>query len=427
MAKNDKNIIVGLDIGTSTVKTVIATIDEDNDINFEGLGISKSLGMKRGMVVDINASVQSIQDSVETAEQVAGHKIKSVYANISGNHIQSYDANGRAAISDNKEVSKDDLNSVEESAKAITLSNDQEILHVLPKDYEIDGQDGIKVPLGMSGIAIDGRYHLVTGAKNARDNIEKCIKKCQIDPESIVLEQLASSMSVLTEDEKDLGVCLVDIGGGTTDIAIYSNGAIEYTSSVSLGGDQVTNDLAQALKTSTHNAEELKKSYGCISSEHNENDEVEVPGVGDRPSRPVKKNIIIDVMSYRYEEIFNFVKEKIAQSGFDARIPAGIVLTGGSSQSAGIEDLAERVFHKQVRVGIPQYISGGSADLIRNPEFSACVGLLIYAREKGSDQLTHQDEDFMSFLKGLYRKLFYWAKIINKNNDQQTVGIVIIF
>jgi len=254
MAKNDKNIIVGLDIGTSTVKTVIATIDEDNDINFEGLGISKSLGMKRGMVVDINATVQSIQDSVETAEQVAGHKIKSVYANISGNHIQSYDANGRAAISDNKEVSKDDLNSVEESAKAITLSNDQEILHVLPKDYEIDGQDGIKVPLGMSGIAIDGRYHLVTGAKNARDNIEKCIKKCLIDPESIVLEQLASSMSVLTEDEKDLGVCLVDIGGGTTDIAIYSNGAIEYTSSVSLGGDQVTNDLAQALKTSTRNA-----------------------------------------------------------------------------------------------------------------------------------------------------------------------------
>ena len=407
MAKNDKNLIVGLDIGTSTVKTVIATIDEDNDINFEGYGVSKSLGMKRGMVIDINSTVQSIQDSVETAEGVAGHKIKSVFASISGNHIQSYDANGRAAISDNKEVSIGDLNSVEESAKAITLSNDQEILHVLPKDYEIDGQDGIKVPLGMSGIAIDGRYHLVTGAKNARDNIEKCIKKCSIDPEGIVLEQLASSMSVLTEDEKDLGVCLVDIGGGTTDIAIYSNGAIEYTSSISLGGDQVTNDLAQALKTSTLNAEELKKSHGCVTSEFDSNDIVEVPGVGDRPSRSVQKYTLVEVMSYRYQEILNFVNEKIAQSGFDARIPAGIVLTGGSSQSAGIEDLAEGVFHKQVRVGIPQYISGGSKDLIKNPEFAACVGLLIYAREKTSNQLVHQDDDFLSFLKGLYKKLFY--------------------
>ncbi len=407
MAKNDKNLIVGLDIGTSTVKTVIATIDEDNEINFEGYGVSKSLGMKRGMVIDINSTVQSIQDSIETAELVAGHKIKSVFASISGNHIQSYDANGRAAISDNKEVSIDDLNSVEESAKAITLSNDQEILHVLPKDYEIDGQDGIKVPLGMSGIAIDGRYHLVTGAKNARDNIEKCIKKCSIDPEGIVLEQLASSISVLTDDEKDLGVCLVDIGGGTTDIAIYSNGAIEYTSSISLGGDQVTNDLAQALKTSTFNAEELKKSHGCVASEFDSNDIVEVPGVGDRPSRSVQKYTLIEVMSYRYQEILNFVNEKIAQSGFDARIPAGVVLTGGSSQSAGIEDLAEGVFHKQVRVGIPQYISGGSEDIIKNPEFAACVGLLIYAREKTSNQLVHQEEDFLSFLKGFYRKLFY--------------------
>ena len=407
MAKNDKNLIIGLDIGTSTVKTVIATIDEDNDINFEGYGVSKSLGMKRGMVIDINSTVQSIQDSVETAEGVAGHKIKSVFASISGNHIQSYDANGRAAISDNKEVSIGDLNSVEESAKAITLSNDQEILHVLPKDYEIDGQDGIKVPLGMSGIAIDGRYHLVTGAKNARDNIEKCIKKCSIDPDGIVLEQLASSMSVLTKDEKDLGVCLVDIGGGTTDIAIYSNGSIEYTSSISLGGDQVTNDLAQALKTSTYNAEELKKSHGCVVSEYNSNDIVEVPGVGDRPSRSITKYTLVEVMSYRYREIFNFVSEKIMQSGFDARIPAGIVLTGGSSQSEGIEDLAESVFHKQVRVGIPQKISGSSVDIIKNPEFAACVGLIIYAKEKGNNQLAHQEDDFLSFLRGLYKKLFY--------------------
>ena len=329
MAKNNKNLIVGLDIGTSSVKMIIASINEDNEIDFLGKGSAKSLGMKRGMVIDIHSTVQSIKKSVEEAELLAEEEIKSVYASISGNHIQSYDANGRAAISDNKEVTQDDLSSVEESAKAITLSNNQEIIHVLPKDYAIDGQDGIKVPLGMSGIAIDGRYHLVTGAKNARDNIEKCIKKCFIQPEGIVLEQLASSMSVLTDDEKNLGVCLVDIGGGTTDIAVYNNGSIEYTSSVSLGGDQVTNDLAQALKTSTNNAEELKIRYGCVTSAFENDDVIEVPGVGDRPARSVRKKIIIQVMSDRYQEIFTFVKEKIQQSGFEDRIPAGIVLTGG--------------------------------------------------------------------------------------------------
>ena len=405
MAKNNKSLIVGLDIGTSSVKTIIALINEDNEIDFLGKGSAKSLGMKRGMVIDIHSTVQSIKKSVEEAELLAEEEIKSVYASISGNHIQSYDANGRAAISDNKEVTKDDLNSVEESAKAMTLPNDQEIIHVLPKDYEIDGQDGIKVPLGMS--AIDGRYHLVTGAKNARDNIEKCIKKCFIQPEGIVLEQLASSMSVLTEDEKDLGVCLVDIGGGTTDIAVYNNGSIEYTSSVSLGGDQVTNDLAQALKTSTNNAEELKIRYGCVTSAFENDDDIEVPGVGDRPARLVRKKIITQVMSDRYQEIFSFVKEKIQQSGFEDRIPAGIVLTGGSSKTEGIEDSAEEIFHTQVRVGIPEHIYGGSEDIIKNPEYATCVGLLIYAKEKVSTKFVQSDNDFQSSIKKLLKKIFY--------------------
>ena len=407
MAKNNKNLIVGLDIGTSSVKTIIASINEDNEIDFLGKGSAKSLGMKRGMVIDIHSTVQSIKKSVEEAELIAEEEIKSVYASISGNHIQSYDANGRAAISDNKEVTQDDLSSVEESAKAITLSNDQEIIHVLPKDYEIDGQDGIKVPLGMSGIAIDGRYHLVTGAKNARDNIEKCIKKCFIKPDGIVLEQLASSISVLTDDERDLGVCLVDIGGGTTDIAVYNNGSIEYTSSVSLGGDQVTNDLAQALKTSTNNADDLKIRYGCVTSVFENDDVIEVPGVGDRPARSVRKKTIVQVMSDRYQEIFTFVKEKIQQSGFEDRIPAGIVLTGGSSKTEGIEDLAEEVFHAQVRVGIPEHIYGGSEDIIKNPEYATCVGLLIYAKEKESTKFVQSDNDFQSSIKKLLKKIFY--------------------
>ncbi len=407
MIKNEKNLLVGLDIGTSFIKSIVGIVNEDNEVDFLGVGRSKSLGMKRGVVIDISATVQSIEKAVEEAELVSGYKINSAFVSISGKHIQSFNATGRAAISDNKEVSNQDLKSVEESAKAITLSNDQEILHVLPKDYEIDGQDGIKVPLGMSGIALDGRYHLVTGAKNARDNIEKCVKKCLIDPQSVVLEQLASSMAVLTEDEKDLGVCLVDIGGGTTDIAIFSNGAIEYTSSVPLGGDQVTNDLAQALKTSTYNAEELKITCGFISNELSNDDIIEVPGVGDRPSRSIQKATLVEVMSLRYQEIFNFVNEKILQSGYEEKIPAGIVLTGGSSKSDGLADLAEEIFHKQVRVGIPQYLYGGSEDIVKNPEYATSVGLLLYAQKEVNPQIEPVNENFSYAAKKLFKSLFY--------------------
>ena len=407
MVKNDKNIIVGLDVGTSYVKAIVGVINEDNEIDYLGIGRSKSLGMKRGVVIDISSTVQSIEKSIEEAELLSGYKIKSAYVSISGKHIQSFNATGRAAISDHKEVSKQDLKSVEESAKAITLSNDQEILHVLAKDYEIDSQDGIKVPLGMSGIALDGRYHLVTGAKNARDNIEKCVKKCNVEPDGVVLEQYASSMSVLTEDEKDLGVCLVDIGGGTTDIAIFSNGAIEYTSSVSLGGDQVTNDLAQALKTSTHNAEELKIIHGCIINDLSNDDVIEVPGVGQRPPRPVERYTLVEVMSLRYQEIFNFINEKIQQSGFEEKIPAGIVLTGGASKSEGLVDLAEEVFHKQVRIGSPQYIYGGSAEVVKNPEYAASVGLLLYAQKQITPKQESLNEDFLHAVKSFLRSFFY--------------------
>ena len=406
MIKNEKNLLVGLDIGTTFIKAIVGIVNEDNEIDFLGVGKSNSLGMKRGVVIDISATVQSIEKAVQQAELVSGYKISSAFVSISGKHIQSFNATGRAAISDNKEVSNQDLKSVEESAKAITLSNDQEIIHVLPKDYEIDGQDGIKVPLGMSGIALDGRYHLVTGAKNARDNIEKCVKKCLIDPQSVVLEQLASSLAVLTKDEKDLGVCLVDIGGGTTDIAIFSNGAIEYTSSVPLGGDQVTNDLAQALKTSTHNAEELKITHGFISNELSSDDIIEVPGVGDRPPRSIQKYTLVEVMSLRYQEIFNFINEKILQSGFEEKIPAGIVLTGGSSKSEGLVDLAEEIFHKQVRVGIPQYLYGGAEDVVKNSEYATSVGLLLYAQKEISPQLDPVNEDFSSAAKKLFKRLF---------------------
>ncbi len=406
MVKNDRNVIVGLDIGTTSVKALVAVINEDFEIDVLGVGKSKSLGMKRGVVIDISATVQSIEKAVEDAELLSEIKIKSVYVSISGKHIQSLNAIGRATISNNKEVSHQDLNAVEESATAITLTNDQEILHVLAKDYMIDGQDGIKVPLGMSGIAIDGRYHLVTGAKNARDNIEKCIKRCEINPEEAVLEQYASSLSILTEDEKELGVCLVDIGGGTTDIAIFSNGVIEFTSSVSLGGDHVTNDLAQVLKTSTHNAEEIKISHGCINNELSDDDIIEVPGVGDRPSRSLKRHTLHQVMSSRYYEIFNFINEIIEQSNFEEKIPAGIVLTGGASKSEGLVDLAEEVFHRQVRIGSPQYILGG-ADMVKNPEYAAGVGLLLYAKKQKKSNLEPLNDDFLHAVKKIFRNFYY--------------------
>lgn len=406
MVKNDRNVIVGLDIGTSSVKALVGIINEDFEIDVLGVGKSKSLGMKRGVVIDISATVQSIEKAVEDAELLSEIKIKSVYVSISGKHIQSLNATGRAAISDQKEVSHQDLNSVKESATTITLTNDQEILHVLAKDYMIDGQDGIKVPLGMSGIAIDGRYHLVTGAKNARDNIEKCIKRCEINPEGAVLEQYASSLSILTEDEKELGVCLIDIGGGTTDIAIFSNGAIEFTSSISLGGDYVTNDLAQILKTSTYNAEEIKISHGCINNKLSDDDIIEVPGVGDRPSRSAQRHTLHQVMSSRYHEIFHFINEIIEQSNFEEKIPAGIVLTGGASKPEGLVDLAEEVFHKQVRIGSPQYISGG-ADIVKNPEYAAGVGLLLYAKKQKKSSLEPLNDDFLYAAKKIFRNFFY--------------------
>ena len=407
MARNENDLIVGLDIGTSSIKTVVASINEDNELDFEGFGKSKSLGVKRGVVIDISSTVDSIHKSIEDAELMSGEKIRSVHVSISGNHIQSLNAEGRAVVSDNKEVTNQDLKSVVESAKAITLSNDQEIIHVIPKDYAIDKQDGIKVPLGMSGVAIDGRYHLITCAKNARDNIEKCIKKCSIEPEGVVLDQLASSISVLTEDEKELGVCLVDMGGGTTDIAIYCNGAIEYTSSVSLGGDQVTNDLAQALKTSTRNAEDLKIRHGCITNELSNDDIIEVPGVGDRPPRSVKRYTLVEVMNFRYQEIFEFINDKILENGFEDKIPAGVVLTGGSSNAEGLVDLAEEVFHKQVRIGSPQHIYGGSKDVVKNPEYSTSIGLLLYAKEKNDPQKDSLNEEFLPALKKLLKNLLY--------------------
>jgi cell division protein FtsA len=406
MAKNDKNVIVGLDIGTSSVKALVGVMNEDLEIDVLGIGKSKSLGMKRGVVIDISATVQSIEKAVEDAELLSEIKIKSVYVNISGKHIQSFNATGRAAISDHKEVSDQDLNAVKESATTIRLTNDQEILHVLAKDYTIDGQYGIKVPLGMSGIAIDGRYHLVTAAKNARDNIEKCIKRCEINPEGSVLEQYASSLSILTEDEKDLGVCLVDIGGGTTDIAIFSNGAIEFTSSVSLGGDHVTNDLAQVLKTSTHNAEAIKISHGCINNELLSDDIIEVPGVGDRPPRSAQRHTLHQVMSSRYYEIFNFINEIIEQSSFEEKIAAGIVLTGGGAKAEGLVDLAEEVFHRQVRIGSPQYISGG-ADIVKNPEYAVGVGLLLYAKKQKKSNFEPLNDDFLYTAKKLFRNFFY--------------------
>ncbi len=404
ISKNDKNIVVALDIGTTNVVTLVGEINEDEPLSILGLGTSRSLGMKKGIVIDINATVDSIRKSIEEAQINSQTPIKSVVTGIAGNHVKSFNSTGAVAIS-SKEVGIEDKDAVLENACAITIPPNQSILHKIPQNYIIDDQEGIREPLGMNGNRLETRAHIVTGATNAIENIEKCVNKCDVSVERIVLEQLASSEAVLTNDEKDLGICIVDIGGGTTDIAIFTNGSIEYTSSIAIGGDQVTNDIAVALKTGTSNAEDIKIKYGCAKTQMTIEDEtIEVPGVGDRPSRKLHRQTLAEVIEPRYAEIFEFVDEIITTGGYEPRIPAGIVLTGGSSKISGLVELAEEVFHKQVRIGMPQDVIGAE-NIIKNPMYSTATGLLMYAANDIVVSDTHLSSDFANVMRKIWGRL----------------------
>ncbi|MGB8326573.1 MAG: cell division protein FtsA [Steroidobacteraceae bacterium] len=378
--KPDRSLIVGLDIGTSKVVALVGELGPDSSIEVIGIGSQPSRGLKKGVVVNIESTVQSIQRAIEEAELMAGCEIHSVFAGIAGSHVRSLNSHGVVAIRD-REVSHNDVEHVIDAAKAVAIPADQKILHVLPQEFIIDGQEGIRDPIGMSGVRLEAKVHIVTGADSAAQNIEKCIQRCGLTVDDVVLEQLASSFAVLTEDEKELGVALVDIGGGTTDIAVFSNGAIRHTAVIPIAGDQVTNDIAVSMRTPTQYAEDIKVRFACALSQlANPDESIEVPSVGDRPARRLARQTLAEIIEPRYEELFGLIREELRRSGFEEVIAAGVVITGGSAKMEGAIELAEEIFHVPVRLGIPQQVRG-LADVVRNPIYSTGVGLLLYARD----------------------------------------------
>ncbi len=382
---SDSRKIVGLDIGTSKVSCIVGEIDHEGELEIIGIGSHPSRGLKKGVVVNIESTVQSIQRAVEEAELMAGCQIDSVYAGIAGSHIRSLNSHGIVAIRDG-EVYPQDVERVIDAAQAMAIPADQKILHILPQEYIIDSQEGVKEPLGMSGVRLEAKVHLVTCAVNAAANIEKCIERCGLNVHDVILEQLASSYAVLTEDERELGVCLVDIGGGTTDIAIFTGGAIRHTSVIPIAGDQVTNDIAMALRTPTQNAEEIKIKYACALTQLAGPDEtIQVPGVGDKPSRELSRQALAEVVEPRYDELFTLVQAELSRSGYEEAIAAGIVLTGGASKIEGVIELAEEIFHMPVSLGAPRNVAG-LKDIVRNPVYATGVGLLMYGREREKEQ-----------------------------------------
>lgn len=375
--KSERNIITGLDIGTSKVVALVGEVSADGTIELIGIGRHPSRGLKRGVVVDIEATVNSIQRAVQEAELMAGCEVRTVYTGIAGSHIRSLNSHGIVAIRDS-EVSQADVERVIDAAKAVAIPADQKILHILPQEFIIDNQGSIREPVGMAGVRLEARVHIVTGSVSAAQNIAKCVRRCGLEVRDIILEQLASSHAVLTEDEKELGVCLVDIGGGTTDIAIFYEGAIQYTAVIPIAGDQVTNDIAMALRTPTKSAEAIKLSYGCAMAElASENQMIEVLSVNERLDRKVSVKALADVVSARYEELFSLVRNELRRSGFEELIAAGIVLTGGASKVNGAIELAEMCFEMPVRHGSAQQIAG-LAEATANPSLATGVGLLLH-------------------------------------------------
>ena len=380
MTRESKDLLVGLDIGTSKVVAIVAEMHSDGEYEVVGIGQHESRGLKKGVVVDIEKTVASIQAALEEAELMASYKIRTVVTGIAGSHIRSFNSSGMVAIKD-KEVTEADVVRVTETAKAVNIPTDQQILHVLPQEYIIDGQEDIREPVGMSGVRLDVKVHIVTGAVSAVQNIIKCVRRCGLEVQDLILQPLASSSAVLTADEKELGVALVDIGGGTTDIAVFVGGSIRHSAVLAVAGDQITNDIAMALRTPTADAEDIKLRHGLAKQVlANPSDKIEVPGIGDRGPRSLSKQALAAVIEPRVEELFSMVQQTIRESGYEEALSSGIVITGGSSLLPGMAELAEDIFLKPVRVGAPYY-NGGLADMMRTPRFDTAMGLLEEARQ----------------------------------------------
>ncbi len=376
MAKHDQ-LLVGLDIGTSKIACIVSDAAPDGKLNIIGIGTHPSRGLRKGVVVNIESTVESIRLAVEEAELMAGVEIKSIFTGIAGSHIRGYNSHGVVATK-NGEVTAEDVARVIDAARAMNIPADQKILHILPQEYIIDNQDGIREPVGMSGVRLESKVHIVTGAVSSAQNIVKCCNRCGLDVADMVLEQVASSEAVLSQDEKDIGVVLLDMGGGTTDIAVFLDGAIRHTAVIPIGGDHLTNDLVVGLRTSAREADQLKKKYGsCLVSLVSPDEQVEVPSVGGRPPRPMPRQVMAQILEPRVEELFELVKAELQRSGFKELMAAGLVLTGGCSLLDGAVELGEEVFDMPVRLGRPQN-AGGLAEVVGSPIFATGVGLVQY-------------------------------------------------
>ncbi|HCU85396.1 MULTISPECIES: cell division protein FtsA [unclassified Methylophilus] len=384
--REDKNLIVGLDIGTSKIVAIAAEILPEGTLKVIGVGQHASRGLKKGVVVNIDSTMQAIQRAIEEVELMADCKINTVYSGIAGSHIKSLNSHGMVKIKES-EVSQMDIDRVVETARAIALPADQQILHILTQEFIIDGQEDVREPLGMSGIRLEVRVHIVTGAIAAAQNIVKCIKRCGLEVSDLILQPLASSESVLTDDEKELGVCLVDIGGGTTDLAVFKNGAIRHTAVIPIAGDQITNDIAVALRTPTQSAEEIKVKHGCALRQLADPREVvEVPAVDGREPRQLSCQALTEVIEDRVEEIYEFVQQELRRSGMESMIASGIVITGGAAQMRGMVELGEEIFHTPVRLGVPRGVEGLS-EVVGNPRYATGIGLLLMAKQQVEKQM----------------------------------------
>ena len=405
MAKHDE-LIVGLDVGTTKICAVVAEPNGES-IDVIGIGTHPSRGLRKGVVVDIEATVDSIRKAVDEAEMMAGCEISSVYAGIAGGHIQAHNEIGMIAIKD-REVKAADLKRVIEQAQAIAIPADREVIHVIPQEYEIDGQDGIKHPVGMSGVRLIAKVHIVTAAVTSAQNVIKCANKAGLNVIDIVLEPLASAEATLAPDEKELGVALIDLGGGTTDLAVFADGSIKHTAVLSLGGYHLTNDAAVGLRTPFDQAERIKRRFGCAAARYLPREELLiVPSVGGRAPREVSRKILAEFLEPRVEEILSLVREELARSGHLGNIPSGIVVTGGSSALEGLPELAEEIFELPVRRGTPRGI-GGLVDRVQGPEFATAVGLALYgAKRRGKPRFRVYDGSSFRKVRTRMREWFY--------------------
>ena len=397
--KDSSDLIVGLDIGTSKIVAMVAEIKPEGGFDIIGYGSHRSRGLKKGVVVNIESTVNAIQRALEEAELMADCKIREVFTGIAGSHIKSFNSHGMVAIKE-REVGQLDVDRVIETAKAVNIPTDQQILHTLNQEFIIDGQEDVREPLGMNGVRLEVKVHIVTGAVSAAQNIMKCVRRCGLEVRDLILQPLASAMAVLSEDEKDLGVCLVDIGGGTTDVAVFTQGAIRHTAVIPIAGDQITNDIAMALRTPTKDAEEVKSRFGCALRElADPNQMIEVPGVGERASRQLSRQTLAEVIEPRVEELYSLIQAELRRSGFEELLSSGIVITGGSSVMQGMVELGEEIFHMPVRVGTPNY-TGTLAEVVRNPRYSTVVGLLVAGLS------VHQREQIVRMHSASFRHVF---------------------